>query len=184
MLIGVFVLLTGCQEENYVPKPRGFFRIDFETKHYQTFDENWPCLFEYPAYSRIVHIQNQFSEPYWINISTGKYHAQIHLSYKPVANNLEELINDAHELAYKHALKASSIDEQLFINEQNHVYGTLFDIKGNAASPMQFYLTDSLKHFMRGSFYISETPNYDSLFPVIQYFEEDVRHLMETLIWK
>ncbi|HNZ71643.1 MAG TPA: gliding motility lipoprotein GldD, partial [Prolixibacteraceae bacterium] len=64
------------------------------------------------------------------------------------------------------------------------VYGTVYSIKGNAASPMQFYLTDSVEHFLRGSMYISEIPNYDSLQPVINFLEADMIRLIETLSWK
>lgn len=32
--------------------------------------------------------------------------------------------------------------------------------------------------------YINNTPNYDSLEPVINYMQDDVRHIPETLQWK
>jgi gliding motility-associated lipoprotein GldD len=173
-----------CGKKNkFIPKPIGHFRIEFEQKEYQQFNFNWPYQFEYPVYAKLVKEENRFSEPFWINIAYAKHNAQIHLSYKPIKGNLEQLINDSHELAYKHAIKASAINEKAYSNPNNHVFGTLFEIKGNAASPMQFHLTDSVSHFLRGSFYISETPNYDSLIPVIQFVEADILHLIETLNW-
>ncbi len=187
-LIFVFAYLfltSACDKsEETTPKPRGFYRIDFDEKSYQAFPLQWPYHFEYPVYSSITKEDNAFSEPYWITLVFDKHKAKIHLSYKKVNGNLEALVNDSHELAYKHALKAHSIDEKIFENHSKQVYGTLFDIRGNAASPMQFHVTDSLHHFIRGSFYISERPNYDSLLPVIQYIETDIFHLIETLSWK
>jgi gliding motility-associated lipoprotein GldD len=87
-------------------------------------------------------------------------------------------------LAYKHSEKASSIEEQIFINPINKVYGTLYTIRGNAASPMQFYLTDSITNFLRGALYIKEVPNADSLRPVIKFLSEDVLQLVESTKWK
>jgi gliding motility-associated lipoprotein GldD len=181
-----FLFLTyACDKnEETTPKPRGFCRIDFEAKSYQPLTGPWPYHFEYPRYSTLTKEENAFSEPNWINLVFNKHKAKIHLSYKKVNGDLEALVNDSHELAYKHALKASSIEETIFENQTARVYGTLFEIRGNAASSMQFHLTDSVRHFIRGSFYISERPNYDSLLPVIQYIETDIRHLIETFSWK
>lgn len=49
---------------------------------------------------------------------------------------------------------------------------------------MQFYLTDSVSHFLRGALYISEVPNYDSLRPVIKYLSEDVLKMIGSTEWK
>ena len=59
-----------------------------------------------------------------------------------------------------------------------------FKVVGNAASQLQFFLTDSIHHFMIGSLYFYSRPNYDSLLPALDYIEKDVIHLMETLEWK
>jgi gliding motility-associated lipoprotein GldD len=174
--------LSGCKED-YTPKPRGYFRIDFPEKCYQVFKSDYPYNFEYPKYSTIIPDKDTFSEPYWIDINIPGNKAKFHLSYKPVKGNLSKLTEDSRELAYKHSIKAISIDEKLFINPAKKVYGTVYYIKGNAASPMQFYMTDSTTHFLRGSFYISEIPNYDSLMPVINFLETDMVHLIETLNW-
>jgi gliding motility-associated lipoprotein GldD len=60
----------------------------------------------------------------------------------------------------------------------------LYEIRGDAASSVQFYLTDSTRHFLRGSLYFNVQPNADSLAPVIDFFMEDIMHLIETLEWK
>lgn len=178
----LLALATGCSKK-YAPKPRGHFRIDFPKKGYQLFDASFPYSFEFPLYAQIVP-DTLDKEPYWIDISIPTNKAAFHLSYKKVANNLDQLTEDSRELAYKHSIKATSIDEDIFENPAHNVYGTVYSIKGNAASPMQFYLTDSIKHFLRGSMYISEVPNFDSLQPVIQFLEADMIHLIETLRWK
>ena len=175
-------ILTGCKKD-YIPKPRGYYRINFPEKKYQVLKDNSPYSFEYPVYSQIIPDKDPNAEPYWIDIDIPENKAKFHLSYKTVKGNLSKLIEDSRELAYKHSIKAISIDENNFINPAKKVYGTVYNIKGNAASPMQFYLTDSTTHFLRGSFYISEVPNYDSLMPVINFLESDMVHLIETLNW-
>jgi gliding motility-associated lipoprotein GldD len=178
----IILILSGCKE-NYTPKPRGYFRIEFPEKSYQIFKNSYPYSFEYPVYSTIVPDKDAFSEPYWVDVNIPGNKAKFHLSYKPVHGNLSELTEDSRGLAYKHSIKAISIDERTFISPSKKVYGTVYHIKGNAASPMQFYMTDSTTHFLRGSFYISEIPNYDSLMPVIDFLETDMVHLIETLNW-
>ena len=69
-------------------------------------------------------------------------------------------------------------------NTENRVYGILYDLKGNTATAVQFYVTDSVNHYLRGSLYFSAEPNADSLAPVISFFRDDIIHLIETLKWK
>jgi len=182
LLICMGTFIAGCNEK-FTPKPKGYFRINFPEKKYQLFNNNYPYKFEYPVYSKIAPDTAQNAEPFWLDVDIPENKAKFHLSYKKVEGNLAQLTEDSREMAYKHSIKATSIDEKLFINPQNKVYGTVYYIKGNAASPMQFYFTDSAKHFLRGSVYISEIPNYDSLLPVISFLEADITHLIETLHW-
>lgn len=143
-----------------------------------------PYYFQIPSYSIPGHDPLSPDQPNWITIEVPANHAQIHLSYKKINNNLETYIEESRSLAYQHSQKASAIEEQLFMNPSKKVYGTIYSIKGNAASPMQFYLTDSIRHFLRGSLYIKEVPNSDSLQPVIGFLTRDVLQLIKTTEWK
>ena len=185
----VVLSLTGCKEK-YTPKPRSFFRIDFPKKEYHLSGGELPYQFEIPNYSEITPDKHNSSEPYWINVSIPKNKAEIHLSYYSLNNAnqtnkavLAEFMEETRKLAYKHSIKADAIDEQIFMNPAKKVYGTIYRIKGNAASPFQFFLTDSSKHFLRGAFYIREVPNLDSIKPVIDFFEPDIIRLIETTTW-
>lgn len=182
-LISIIIIIGSCTEK-FTPKPRGYFRIDFPEKSYQPLDDNYPFTFEYPVYAQIKPDETPGAEPYWTNIVVNENKAAIHLSYKSVNGKLATLTEDSRDLVYKHAIKANAINEKIYTNPDTKVYGTLYEIKGNAASPYQFYLTDSTAHFLRGSFYISEQPNYDSLYPVIEFLKEDIIHLVETFSWK
>ena len=83
-----------------------------------------------------------------------------------------------------HITKADAINEQVINNQKNKVYGILYDLKGNTASAVQFYVSDSVHHFLRGSLYFASEPDADSLAPVIEFFREDMIHIIETLKWK
>jgi gliding motility-associated lipoprotein GldD len=108
----------------------------------------------------------------------------VHLSYSPINNNLEQILEDSRTLTYKHTVKANDITEQYIQFPDKRVFGTLYSVSGNAASAIQFHLTDSSSHFIRGSLYFNASPNADSLAPVIDFLSKDVEHLIQTLNWK
>jgi gliding motility-associated lipoprotein GldD len=181
--------LAACNSD-YVSKPRGYFRIGLPKKDYKVFDKpGFPYTFEYPAYGRIVQDSLFFEEktenPYWINIDFPEYAGRIHISYKVIGkNNFDSLVNDAYTMSYKqHTYKAAGIEPEPFVTP-NGIEGVYFTLKGNAATGNQFFLTDSVKHFLRGALYFNATPNQDSLQPVNDFFRQDVEHLINTLKWR
>lgn len=179
----IFILTFSCKQD-YIPKPHGYFRIDFQEKIYRQFDSiALPYTFDIPGYSKIVPDRERLAEPFWINLKIPAHKAEVHISYKKVQNNLAKLMEDSRTLAYKHSIKADAINERIFVNSQKKVYGTIYLIDGNAASPVQFYLTDSTQNFLRGALYIKEVPNIDSLRPVIDFLTPDVIRLIETTEW-
>ena len=183
-ILVVFSLLPMSCKEKAMPKPKGYFRIEFPEKKYETWNENYPFSFEYLKDAQVVKDKSRLAEKYWLNVEYPKYNATLHLSYKEVSENLEKYLEDSHRLVYKHAIKADAIDGTNYIDEQQNVYGLVYRIQGNAASSVQFIATDSLKHFLRGSLYFNNHPNSDSLAPVIKYIDKDIVHLMESLKWK
>ena len=106
---------------------------------------------------------------------------RMQLTYKPVNGNLGTLIEDTHTLAYKHSVVADGISQKLYVNPEKKVYGILFKLQGNAASPIQFFATDSTSHFIRGAAYVFAEPNADSLAPVNASFESEVVRFFESL---
>jgi len=185
----LLLIISGCNE-SYTPKPRGYFRIDFPEKEYTRIAGQFPYSFEIPNYSHIEKDSRNKDKNNWINIAIPENKVEIHISYydlekqkKSQRESLIEFMEDTRRLAYKHSIKANAIDEQIFMNPGENVYGTIYKIKGNAASPMQFFLTDSTKHFLRGAFYIREVPDIDSLKPVINFMEPDIIRMIETTSW-
>jgi gliding motility-associated lipoprotein GldD len=188
LILAVFSFFS-CREAS-VPKPKGYFRLDLQPKKYIVFNEtnqakNLPLKFEYPVYGNISDKVDDKSEPGWFNIEFPAYKARIYMTYKDVGGDLEGLIEQTYTMNVKnHISKADAINEQLINDVENRKFGILYDLKGNTASAVQFYVTDSVKHYLRGSLYFESEPNADSLAPVIDFFREDVIHLIETLKWK
>jgi gliding motility-associated lipoprotein GldD len=106
------------------------------------------------------------------------------VSYKVINNNLDEYLKDSDMFAKKHTIKANGLNENLVINDSAKVYGIIYDIKGNTATNLQFFLTDSTKNFLRGSLYFDIAPNTDSVEPVTKFLREDVMHMIKTFRWK
>jgi gliding motility-associated lipoprotein GldD len=183
ILLFLIFLQFGCREKT-VPKPRGYFRIDLPAKEYRLYDTVCPFIFEYPVYGHISYDVGKNSEPCWFNLEFPRYKAIIHFSYKSLNKNLGVILKETYDYAYSHSIKADAITELPWKNTKSKVYGILYDIKGNAASSIQFFLTDSTKNFLRGALYFSAEPNADSLAPIIQFFREDIVHMVETFSWK
>jgi gliding motility-associated lipoprotein GldD len=181
-------LLASCNSV-YTPKKRGYFRIAFPTHKYLRFDKkDYPYSFEYPVYAQVIQDTSFFEKkppnPYWINVDFPQFHATIYISYYQIgATSFEKLRDDAFKMTYKHTYKASSISDSLMVTPLG-VSGRFFDVGGNAATAKQFYVSDSVKHFLRGALYFNSTPNEDSLGIVNSFLQEDMVHLINTLQWK
>jgi gliding motility-associated lipoprotein GldD len=57
-------------------------------------------------------------------------------------------------------------------------------VGGDAASNVQFFLTDSIHHFIRGALYFNNQPNADSMKPVVDFVKEDLRVMLKSFRWK
>jgi len=180
--------LHSCREVS-IPKPKGYFRIDLPPKEYRMFNEitpieGIPIKFEYPVYGIISENNSNLQEPGWFNIEFPQFKARIYLTYKIVSGDLAALIEQTYTMNVKnHITKADAINELVIDDKENRIFGILYDLKGNTASAVQFYVTDSTDHYLRGSLYFESEPNADSLAPVIDFFREDIIHMIETLKW-
>ena len=174
----LFLFLFACGSD-YTPKPRAFFKIKFPKKEYQAFrDYRLAFTFLYPKYSR-VEIEKNVN---FLNINFSQFSGKLYLTYVNLNNDLNEHIEQSRSLAYKHNDQADVISEQVFVNEENNIFGMLYDYQGVTATSSQFYLTDSLNHFFRGSFYFNTQIN-DSIIPVNNFIKEDIKILIESLRW-
>jgi len=176
------MIIASCHKE-YTPKPRSYYRIDFPEKKYRIYNSECNYSFDCPVYAKITPYSGKDAEPCWINIEFPEFKGKIHITYKTLHNNLASYTEDIRTLAYKHSIKADDIIEVPFSYPDRNVYGLIYDIRGNTASSMSFFITDSTNNFLSGSLYFNVVPNKDSLAPVIRFFIEDIKHLIETFHW-
>lgn len=181
----IILILSACDNKQYQPKPRAYFRIDFPEKEYVRLDSMQHYSFDVPVYSIITPDYHSPLEKEWINIEYPSYKGTIHLSYKEIEDNLNLYLEDSYYMMSKHISRAMGIKDSVIIMPEKNVYGLVYFLEGNdVASPLQFYLTDSTNHFLRGSLYFNVKTNNDSLAPVIDFITDDIRHIIETMEWK
>lgn len=187
-MIGFIVM--GCHEDVAIaPKPRMYPKIDFPDHAYKEFDEHYcDFTFDQPTYSEVVQEKNFFEgkakHACWFDLKILPFDAEINFSYYPISreNTFDNLVSDAFEMASKHNTKADYIEEAL-INNQYDTKGLLFKLEGPVASPIQFYMSDSTRHFLRGSLYFNSKVNSDSIAPILDFVEEDVDKILQSLRW-
>lgn len=180
----VFLLFfaLGC-EETYVPKPKGYFRIELENVPKKQLELNCPFTFKYPSDFIIQKSRKHLGRPGWFTLYHPKHKAQIFFSYNPLNNNLKDYLDGSRDLVYKHTVKAYDIQENVVMNPEKRVFGTTYKLVGNTASSFQFHLTDSTEHFVRGSFYFDVALNHDSLEPVQNFMHVQIDSIIQTFRW-
>ena len=185
LIPSIFLLLYSCGDQP-LPKPKAQLRLDYPTPEYKLSNLGLPFTFEENTITKnITNIKvNNDSTVLGVDINYPELKGTIYLTYNKVGDNLISLIKDAQNLTQKHTIKADEIIEQKFIDDENKVYGMFYEVGGNAASQSQFYVTDSINHFLNGSLYFYAKPNYDSIYPAAVYLKNDIKHIMETLNWK
>ncbi|WP_431133487.1 gliding motility lipoprotein GldD [Psychroserpens mesophilus] len=186
LLLCIVVSCIACGGDP-IPKPKAMLRLEYPKPTYKKVDLPLPFTFD----------KNELADPisnikldgvnniYGVNINYPKLKGTVYLTYKKVENdNLTDLLRDAQNLTQKHTMKADEIEGDIYENPKNKVFGMFYEVGGNAASQSQFYVTDSINHFLVGSLYFYAKPNYDSIYPAAVYLKNDIKHIMETIEWK
>lgn len=182
----IALLAAAACSSDYVPKPKGYNRIDLPEHVYVGLPDTFPYWFEYSKHARIYKDTSVRSERYWLNVYYPAYVANIQLTYKPLRHNeqrLETLLEDAYRLTANHQIKASSIEERILVTPSGK-RALVAELSGEVPSQFQFYITDSTQHFLRGALYFRTATKNDSLAPVIEYIKADIIHMLNTLEWR
>ena len=175
LLLTVFI---SCNDD-VLPKPKAYLSLTYPKKSYETLALKRPYSFEVLKNITVINEANN-----WLKIKYPNLKASIDITYRPINNNLKELLTEAEKLVFKHTVKAEQIIPKDFVNPEKRIFGSLYEITGNAASQIQFHITDSTNNFLKGSLYFYTKPNYDSILPAVAYIKEDILHLVETLEWQ
>lgn len=173
------VLLASCRKEDTVPKPGAQLALKYPEPTYKTLETD--CFYSIEVNEQVaVNAKKDCS----ITLNYPSMDAMVYLNYRPVEDNLRQLLIDGQKLSYTHNQMADAITEQPYINKDKKAYGMLYQVEGNAASNVQFYITDSIHNFLTASLYFDREPYYDSILPAVDYIKEDMVKMMESLQWK
>lgn len=180
------MLLAACSTDP-VPRPHGYFRIDLPPPSSTPLAVACPFSAKGPAYARIMPTKGTAnSDPgvCWCDLAFPGQRAVVNLTWRRVQGDLPELIEDAHAFKAKHEQMATRIRTEDILLDSTRVFGTLFNVDGNVASPLVFYLTDSVHNFLYGALYFDVRPNADSLAPVTERLRSDLRDFALSLRWQ
>ena len=179
----LLALCASCME--YTPKPSGYFRIEPPVPSYLPLPvEDLPYTFRLSKWAE-VESPPAGNPAGWINPSYPQLNAKLYCSYFPVTPaTLGRAGEECRALAVRLAKYPDRIREQAYGNPEASVYGSLFMLDGESASPLQFMLTDSVSRFFRGALYYDCALNADSLAPVTQYLAQDIVELVQSFKWK
>lgn len=182
----ILVLICFACGSEYLPKPKGYNRIDLPTAEYQPLADTFPYFFEYSKAAKILRDSSWISQRYWINVFYPTMGASIQITYKPVTDSIvREFLSDSYKLTSQHNVKAYAIEESI-IELPNGMYASFTELEGEVPTQAQFHITDrdSTDHFLRGALYFRTATQNDSLAPVIDYLKDDILHLITTLEWR
>lgn len=177
LLVTGFVM-NSCKNDIF-PKPKSYLNLEYPTVTYHRFQNDCPYSFAISKESAI-----EFKSGCRAMISYPKLNANVHITYRRVQNDLKQILLEADKLTTKHTVKADAIIPHPFENKEKKVYGVLFDVQGESASNVQFHVTDSSKHVLTAALYFKVQPNYDSIFPAVEYIKNDMIKMMESFEWE
>ena len=182
----IFIVFFGC-ENYFLPKQSAYLRLDYPKPEYKLIDnKDFPFFFETNTIlSEISDIDINLESIDFI-INYNQLNAQINFQYKNVNSNekLNAYILDLKMTIETHSTMANSVKIKDYSLKEKNIFGRVFELSGDVASPYQFYLTDSTNNIISGLVYFNIKPNYDSILPAINYIENDIIHLIESFNWK
>ncbi len=171
--------IVSCSEDT-VPKPYGELRLEYPKAVYQNYTSPCGYSFEYSDYAKIEKGKGNC----WYYINYPEMKAKVFITYFPIKNDFDLHVKEAEKMVYEHTVKASAIDTKSFNYKDKNLFGNFYELKGQSASNIQFYATDSTKHFVTANLYFNTRPKPDSLAPAIDYIKKDMLHLLETFKWE
>jgi len=171
-------ILVACGKET-LPKPTPYLKLQYPEPTYQNIESACPYSFEISNLSKI-----KFNNNCSASIEYPQLKATIYITYRPINNNLDEILKEVEKLTFEHTIKADAINAMPYENFEKKVFGKLYNIEGNVATNIQFRATDSVNHVLSGALYFYARPNYDSIVPAVKYIEKDIIHIIETMKWK
>ena len=116
-LLFFFFFLFSCNND-FLPKPKAHLSLEYQKKSYKNLPLERPYTFKVSKNATIVNEPNN-----WLKIKYPNLKASLDITYRPVQNNLKELLTEAEKLVFKHAVKAEEIIPKDFVNPEKRDFG-------------------------------------------------------------
>jgi len=181
VFLGIIVISSCNNQENFVPKPPTFLALNLPSRTYERFLDSCGYSFNKPSYFNVQDVPGSKCNR---DVKLSSLNGTLHLSRIDMDTSLAVYVNYAIDKVGEHKVKATAILDTSFYRSEARVFGTLFELQGNVASPFQFYVTDSTSRFISGVVYFNTLPNYDSIKPTLDFVKHDLYEFMNTLEWK
>lgn len=179
-LLGVIVMVSCNNQGNYVPKPSTFLELNLPERSYEIYTDSCGYSFNKPSYFNVKNITGSTCNR---DVELTSLNGTLHLSRIDMDTSLGVYVNYAIDKVGEHKVKATAIHDTSFVRNDARVFGTLFELQGNVASPFHFYVTDSTTRFVSGVVYFNTRPNYDSIKPTLDFVKHDLYEFMNTMEW-
>ena len=182
-LFSLFLFHFSCDETNYLPREKGFLRLEFEKPTYDTFSSEASKLnFIFNnAYSSFEIVSDEKIVLKYKDIKIDLVLSDVELEN---LSSFEESIRNFYVFLEPHRKKSNQISIKEFKSVDNKRFAKVFEMRGPVASPLQFYVTDSINHFLFGSMNVMVKSNYDSIYPSIMYVKNDIFSIIESVNWE
>lgn len=169
-----------CENNSSLPKQDAYLRIEFNEPNYLIYkNQNSKINFLYNSSSSSIESISERT----INLDYKKLGMNLDLSFDKL-NDETELTNylrDFNLLLDAHTKRSNGFLIKEFENRNYSTYGKLYEFRGDVASPIQFFLTDSINNFIHGSLNMTVKSKYDSIYPSVQYIKNDILVFFESI---
>ena len=177
-IIFLSLIVFSCNNNVNLPKQKAYFAPEFEIPTYKKISLDCNYSFNINSQASINNIKNCNYEIYYKNLNAKIFINQIVLS-----NSIEKLLNTFNQKINENSRLSDQIIQSNYVNIDKKIYSKLYSFVGNSPSNIQFYVTNQTDKFLTGSLFFETEPNYDSLFPYIDYIRNDIKKMVDSFRW-
>ena len=177
-IIFLALIVFSCNNNVNLPKQKAYFAPELEIPTYKKISLNCNYSFNINSQASINNIKNCNYEIYYKNLNAKIFINQIVLS-----NSIERVVNTFNQKINENSRLSDQIIQSDYVNIDKKIYSKLYSFVGNSPSNIQFYVTNQTDKFLTGSLFFETKPNYDSLFPYIDYIRNDIKKMVDSFRW-
>ena len=183
-VLPILFILFSCGQEQLTPKPPTFLRLELPEAVYENYEDECGYSFKLNNNYSVekAPVQDQGFNCHR-RIQLGDLNGTIFFRFMKMEKPVAFYINNSIDEVEVHQVKATNIKDKKIIRKKDRVFGTVFELQGDVATPFQFYLTDSTDQFIYAEILFNSRPNYDSLKPSLDYLKKDLDTLLNTFKW-